>query len=285
MNTGKGDIHNFRPPVSIQTSALRPPRGLRCSRWREGGNYGCPLFLIVALSACWSTFAADNPALERFGRAIVLYASFDGRFDADLSPAAGAPISAPKADLNPFASGVFGQALASGDFDLSYDLGDTRLSRSGAAAIWVAKTSKRDDPGYFWPVRLFGSDRLLMIGRMGDPRNKETLYGHGQIAGAKGDSATLGSALDWKEGEWHLLVLNFRSDSIEFSVDGQPPRQANLPKPTGVNAETKSSAERVTISTKRADGDQFLLDELILFKAPLLPEEIAWLYENGKQGK
>lgn len=241
--------------------------------------------LTMSLALAGVAFAADNPAIEHFAKSIAFYASFDGKADADMSPGSGAPITPLKADLKPWAPGLFGQALKSGDFDLSYNLGEAGISRSGAAAIWVAKTSKRDDAGYFWPLRLFGSDRMLMIGRMGDPRNKESLYGYGEIAGAKGDSATMGSALDWKNGEWHLLVLNMRSDTIEFSVDGLPPRQANLIKPTGVNAETKPGAERVTISTKRADGDQFLMDEFILFNAPLSAEEVNWLYENGKKPK
>jgi hypothetical protein len=238
---------------------------------------------VIALAA--TAFAADNPAIEHFTKSIAFYASFDGKADADMSPGPGAPTAQWKSEFKPYAPGLFGQALKSGDFDLSYNLGEAGISRSGAAAIWVAKMSKREDAGYFWPMRLFGSDRMLMIGRMGDPRNKEALYGYGEIAGAKGDSATMGGALDWKEGEWHLLVLNIRSDTIEFSVDGQPPRQASLPKPIALNAEKKENPERVTISTKRADGDQFLMDEFILFKAPLSPEEINWLYEHGKKPK
>jgi hypothetical protein len=239
----------------------------------------------IGLALTGASFAADNPAIEHFTKSIAFYASFDGKADADMSPGSGAPTAQWKSDFKPYAPGLFGQALKSGDFDLSYNLGEAGISRSGAAAIWVAKMSKRDDAGYFWPMRLFGSDRMLMIGRMGDPRNKECLYGYGEIAGAKGDSATMGGALDWKEGEWHLLVLNIRSDTIEFSVDGLPPRQANLIKPTDVPAETKANPERVTISTKRAEGDQFLMDEFILFKAPLTPEEINWLYEHGKKTK
>lgn len=246
----------------------------------------------AAAAACltvWTMLAwgdaepvARDAALVKFQRTIVFYAGFEGTANADLSPLAGAPAVPLAAGLQPFVPGMIGQALSSGNFDLSYDLGkEARIERAGSAAIWVAARQSKPDYTYFWPFKVHGNHRLIMLGRMGDRANDCALYAYTSF-NDKGTSSVAGSASGWKEGQWHLLVVNWGPDWVELSVDGNAPTRAAAPLAFREPTPDKLDPARLSVSSPRPSGDQFLLDEMMVFSTPLGAAEIQWLYENSR---
>ena len=116
-----------------------------------------------------------------------------------------------------------------------------------------------------------------MLGRMGNVLNREALYATvGPTSGpGKASIVTAGSTLNWQNNEWHLLVINWSSNWIELSVDGELGRRLGLPQ------ELKSTAiNRIFISS----SEQFGIDEVLMFNEPLSPQEIDWLMKSKGNG-
>ena len=239
-------------------------------------------FLAAPLPAAGP--AGGNPAADRFNKDLLFYVSFDNGVEAEVSPKGATPLAGKlqefvKGGGDPFVPGAFGKALKSGEYDLSYDLGDDpQLSQSGSVVHWVASHERKlQDYPYFWTVRLFTGKRMVMFGQMGDPLNKRTLYSYTEGEGQKA-SAFQGNTMAWEDGDWHLVVVNWRPDAVEVSVDGQPPARGNLKQV--VNFEGGTS--RLTISsTQGADADTFRIDEVMVLKGPLDAADIEWIHTHG----
>ena len=218
---------------------------------------------------------AANPALEKFGDAITFYASFDASAAADLSNGNGAPRDPNfQAELKP---GVFGQAFLSGEKSVSYEADKNfDLSKPGAMAVWISPYQwKRDlpDTPYMFIVNIQTQGRGLMLARMGNKANREAMYLY--VGGKDNFSVVNGSSLDWKDGEWHLLVINWRNGSVEFSLDGG--ELARKDAPEFEKAQGEPNAVFVG-STGNAD-QKYLLDELMVLNRPLEADEIKELWK------
>ena len=245
------------------------------------------------LGAAWLLFGASvpaadepsplgrepsNPALSRFGNAIVFYLSCDGHEYAEIT--AGSP--APQRDRwdefvktrgSVYLPGVFGRSLASGPYTLSYLSGPkAKLAGTGAVVLWLRGQTLQHRGEYYWPVRLHvARSHQLMFGRMGDPRNNEQLYAYLEHGGHHA-TAVVGSMADWRPDDWHLVVVNWDRHGVELSLDGQPPTRAALrdPLPAVDPTEFRAFVNSPTTET-------ILLDELLILNVPLRPAEITWL--------
>lgn len=222
----------------------------------------------------------DNPALARFGNAVVFYLSFDGHELAEITGGSPEPqrdrwAEFLKAQPDPYVSGVFGQSLLSGPYTLSYlSPARTRLGACGAAALWLRGQTLHHRGEYYWPIRLHvAGSHSLMFGRMGDPRNDEKLYAYLQH-GAHHATAVMGSMADWQSDAWHLVVVNWDRTGVELSLDGQPPVRSALrePLPAADPAEF-----RVTVNSPT--DETIAMDELLILSVPLSPDDIAWLHQ------
>src|SRR5204862_2421713 len=113
-------------------------------------------------------------------------------------------------------------------------LGNLNLTKPGSLAVWFSPQGwvHGENEGYFWPVNLIGNVHL-MLGRQGqqakDPKRADMVYAWGQVGALKPSLVISGGSLQWKNGEWHLWVLNWTSGSIEFSLDGAAPQRQDLP--------------------------------------------------------
>ncbi len=267
---------------------------IRWPRWMKGLSLGvvmtaavCPLPAAMAQDASPATSQASaNAAVDRLADSIVFYAGYESTLNAEMTPASPKPqVNISKdaqVDLEKvFRPGVVGQGVASGPFEMSYSLGDRGISpQTGAMLIWLsaAKWEKTDkDVGYYFVMRLQAGNRQLMIGRMGGIANRQSLYAHMQ-AGDQKASARMGSTLAWEEDQWHLLVLNWGPNWVEFSVDGALPVRSTL----GQEVEAHGESGRVTLSSRHAE-QPFLLDEAMVLSRPLTGEEIQALYKQRPQ--
>jgi hypothetical protein len=232
--------------------------------------------------------AATNPAVEKFYSALVFYAGFNGDAAANLTPAEPKPQSAQwaawlTAHPEVFQPGVVGQAIETGDYTLSYDLGsNVTLEQTGSAAIWLSATQwqrRERDPGYFFALRLHAGNRQLMLARMGNPLNKECLYAH-FMADKSPITVTSGSTAQWNNRDWHLLVMNWGPNWLEYSLDAGQLSRVSLSQDI---AATGATTARLFVSSPRI-SDTFLIDEVLVLSRPLDADEVQWLYKNrGEQ--
>ena len=224
--------------------------------------------------------APENPALVEFGSALTFYVGFDNRdLMADLSGGNGRPVSRDgPAVLRP---GLYGRALLAGKDPVVYRAaGNIDLSRPGALAIWVSAYHWRHPKSPPWFSFLYVSDhgRTLSLARMGTAGNREAVYAYAG-AGNKLVSVVAGRSLGWKTGQWHLLVVDWRFQSIEFSLDGRTWHQAGLVN-TGF-AHAGGPPGVLHVGGSAAPAQRCLLDELLVFNRPLTMREIKTLYRLG----
>ena len=221
-----------------------------------------------------------NPALARFGNAIVFYLSFDRHELAEITGGSPEPQRDRWAEFlktrpDPYVSGVFGDSLISGGYSLSYlSSARPRLGARGAVALWLRGQSLQHRGEYYWPIRLHvAGSHSLMFGRMGDPRNKEQLYAYLEH-GSQHATAVMGNMADWQPQAWHLAVVNWDRAGVELSLDGQPPVRSALREPLPA---AEPGEFRVTVNSPTDEA--IALDELLILNVPLSQAEIAWLHQ------
>ncbi len=258
----------------------------RCGSWAlAAAVLGAVPALCLGAVARPYPISSPNPALAKFNHAITFYLSFDHLpLIADMSRGNGQPAVAEGAVV--LKSGLCGHALLTPESPVNWDAvsyqarHNVNLSRPGALAVWISayhwRRSKKQVPYlFFLTVRDHG--RVLTLARMGTPGNREIVYAYAGLEG-KVDCAEQGNSLRWKTGQWHLLVTNWRSESLQFSLDGQPPVQVNLAATGFPNAHGPPGHLDIH---PLAPKQRCLLDELLVFNRPLAPKEIRWLYQHG----
>ena len=226
----------------------------------------------------------ENPALDRFGPAVVYYVGFEGHALAEIASGSPVPIgndkwnAAVQTNTPPYEKGVYGQGILSRDYQLTYNATGPVMRASGTLALWLKARSLAHGYSYFWPAMLdaHASGYRVQFGRMGSRGNGETLYtylGHGK----NGTSATMGSMQSWKTEVWHLFVITWDRHGTAFSVDGAAPARAFLRTPIGGEA-----AGGFRLYLLSPSDDTFIYDELLVLNLPLTAEEIKWMYAQGK---
>ncbi len=274
-------------PALGSPSPKRNAAGTAVLRWIRR------LMLMGPLLA-WSAFAVaqgnpspvdrskDNPALARFGRSVILYASFDGHANAEITlddpqPTGNAEWKAAlKSRQDLFASGVFGQGLRSGKYQLVFTSPKAGLGSTGSVLLWLKPERLQHRGTYCWPLILDALEGRyrVMFGRMGDPLNKESLYAY-LSSGPDSVSVVQQSMADWKPGKWHLFVVTWDRSGVEFSVDAAQPSRASLktPLPPGIGG--------LRAYLPGENEDVFVYDEFLVLDVPIYHAEIRRLYNEG----
>jgi hypothetical protein len=216
----------------------------------------------------------------KFDHSITFYVGFDNpELIADLSGGDGTPLKVPGTVV--LTPGLYGQAMLAEKKPVVYRAaGNIDLSRPGALAMWVSAYHWRHPKNPPWFPFLYVSDhgRTLSLSRMGTAGNREAVYAYAGV-GNKVVSVAAGRSLGWKTGQWHLLVVDWRFQSIEFSLDGRTWHQASLVN-TGF-ARAEDAPGELRIGGSAAPTQRCLLDELLVFNRPLTMREIKWLYRRG----
>ncbi|MBI4026378.1 MAG: hypothetical protein HY360_15440 [Verrucomicrobia bacterium] len=245
---------------------------------------------VLAQSPSPQTKRAENPALKRFGREITFYLSFDDEaIQADLANGKSEPTTV---DGEPqYLPGLYGKAMLlsgvskSGAW-VSVDyptLDNVDLTKPGAAAVWLSPHGwvRGDVEDLFYPIKIMSGGAQLMFGRQGqliNPlRRNDMVFLWAKVGETKDISLPGGGSLDWKNGGWHLWVMNWRSNSIEFSLDGGAPQRQDLP------AKIPPDGDRAGhfIIAMQVASCRYLLDEIFVLDRPLDGDEIKWMYEQG----
>ena len=173
---------------------------------------------------------------------------------------------------------------------VSYVLKDHPMATSGAIAFWIAPLSW-SDPGeveargsiYILRLEMAGGGKLL-IQRQGFRRSapKREDYLIVGLYGLK-DLGTpahyFPGTRGWKDGEWHLIAVNWDPKGFELSVDSNAFKRVEFPRSLDPAQDCPSGTDyNLTIGLGDADPETTLLDELVFFTRPLALEEIQRMY-------
>ncbi len=227
----------------------------------------------------------SNPALAKFDNAITLYVSFDHLpLIADMSGGDGRPANI--SGLTVLEPGLYGRALLLGPLlrwpGISYKAAhNIDLSKPGALAVWISAYHWRRNQNktpYLFFVEVNDRGRVLGLARMGVFQNHEAVYAYAGVGG-KVVSIIAGNSLRWRTGQWHLLVVNWRSEALALSLDGRLPGQTSL-APTGF-PQAHGPPGCLVLHGGLSPLEPCLLDELLVFNHPLSGREIQWLWRQG----
>jgi len=232
--------------------------------------------------------ATENPAIDRFNREITFYLGFNHGTIAELARGKAEPTKTDDGKPS-FFPGLYGRAMmleGQGTSTLWYStLDNMDLTRPGAVIAWTCpqKWVRSDVEDYFFPVTIMSNGAKLMFGRQGRLKSERTdmVYAWAKIGDSKEILIGGGDSLQWKNGEWHLWVMNWRSNSLEFSIDGSPPHRQDTP----VSFNPSGDRAGHFIVGAQMESNRYLIDEVIVFNRPLTTEEIQWIYEQGMKAK
>lgn len=219
-----------------------------------------------------------NQAPVRFYRSATFYAAFDNHaLIADLSGGSGTPLSVPHTVV--LERGLFGRALLAGKEPVVYRAtGNVNLSVPGGLALWVSAYHWQHpvSPPWFPFVYVRDHGRTVSIARMGSAGNREAVYAYAG-AGGKMVSVVAGRSLRWKNGHWHLLVVDWGGRALKFSLDGQSWKQVSLVN-TGFSV-ASGPAGTLRIGGGSASTQRCLFGGVMVVDRPLTMGEVRWMYD------
>ncbi|MCC7519512.1 MAG: hypothetical protein IT578_10045 [Verrucomicrobiae bacterium] len=248
-----------------------------------------PVMLFLSLSTLFSSAQtnsanADNPALTRFGDAITFYLSFDRGVNAELAKGEAAPTKTDDGEPQ-FLPGLHGKAMmlvGKGQSTFGYSAaGNVDLTRPGAAVAWTSPHDwvRSDTEDYFFPVTIMSHGVKLLLGRQGRLKADRTdmIYAWAKLGDSKEILIQGGNSLGWQNGEWHLWVMNWRSNAVEFSLDGAPLGRVDTP----VRFPSEGDGAGLIKVGAQSASCRYLIDEVMILDRPLTDEEATWIYDEG----
>lgn len=225
-----------------------------------------------------------NPVLKKYSDNILFYLSCDEKND-EAEMAAGNYKPRSKKGEFAFESGLFGSAIRCGEISFP-GKNNVNFISPGTIIMWVSAFDwKPVKMGYYFPLRLYTGNGIVMIGRMGGQSfGRATVYAYAETRdknGKKKKPASIhiygaGDAKNWKNGEWHMIALSWNSRELKFSLDGNIYKQTKCDKFKDVNFFT------VTAGHKPKPGYQVLLDEIVILDRPLDDKEIREIYDDTR---
>jgi len=251
------------------------------------------LVLVLVLLLSCSVHAEDastrpvSPAVERFNKSITFHLGFENGLHADMAKGKAEPNRVEgEAKFQP---GVHGQAVllnnpgATAMLWYSTLSGNVDLTKPGAMALWISPQGwvRSENEDYFFPAKIMSNYAELMFGRQGRLKEGRTdyIYLWCKVGDSKDILVGGGDSLKWENGQWHLWVMNWRSGSVEFSLDGAPPTRMDTP--VRFNAEWDGKGHSHLILGCQGEGTHYLLDEVLMLNRPLDEQEIKWIYDEG----
>lgn len=236
------------------------------------------LAILASITLAGAQDGPRNPVVERFSDDATFYLSFDDHSGlADLSCGTGKPTGQRGQPV--FWNGLFGKAMMAGSFSYA-SAGNLDLVGGGALIMWLSpfdwEPSNREP--YLWPFRCGVANGFIMLGRQGRDlsvnRKRATIYIYYQVGDEKnGKHIGGGGTHDWQNGEWHLVVVNWRRGALELSVDGCAPMALTCPslKPQG-------GFHLGLPGTPK--GHRLRMDDVVILNRSLDADEIRWAYEQ-----
>lgn len=217
-------------------------------------------------------------SLKDLNADVVFYISFDDESgEADMSTGE----NKATVDGKPvFETGVSGKAFRAATFRYEVDR-NLQVDKPGALSFWLCPHEwVRGDEEPLLPFFMtdYKGDGFLGIERQGQ------IIKDGKLARAPGllfwahyfkdlPSVNGSTGCDWKDGEWHFIVLTWRGPKWEVWVDGKLQIPISLPRPI----------KQEELSKYFLLCGNALMDEFTIYRRPLTSEEIVRIDETGRK--
>lgn len=235
-----------------------------------------------------------TPAVALLDRVMTFHCSFDfGIPVADVADGRAEPLRTE--GVVQLVPGRYGQALVAGKGGarLFFPIHDNlTLPRPGAVSVWLSPLSwqmpaETDSRGYLFFVSIPGArGGSFMIERMGfDHRTRRAdrlLTGFFNFPGLRNVNAGSGVSKQWRNGEWHLVVVNWDRNGFALSIDGSPFQRRELSRPLS-DADFPAERGDATFSLGYPGGPQTLIDEFIIYRRPLTDADVLALFDRRSQ--
>ena len=228
----------------------------------------------------------STPTLDLLSDDILFYKSFDDDSPvADMAAGEWKPQKAEgKLRLKP---GLWGKAMLFGDSEgaaLDYPMaGNMPVPRPGALSFWIcpfAWERAADEPSvYFFLAAGKGVICIQRQGALGGGRRRNncfcfTCHGLPGIPNVTASTVS-GATKSWRNGVWHLVVINWRPSLLEAFLDGEPLRAITLKRPI----RTEEFA-RGRFRLGNLKGEPTLMDDFAIYRRPLSPVEVKRLWQS-----
>lgn len=228
----------------------------------------------------------STPTLDLFSDDILFHMSFD-----DAEPMANMAVGAARPSqtrgtlrLKP---GLWGKALLFGDgegAELTFPMaGNMPLPRPGGLSFWVCPLAWKpadDEPSVCFFLA-FGRGVLCLQrqGALGGGRKRNncfclTCHGLPGIPNASASTVS-GATRGWKNGQWHLVAINWRPSSLEAWLDGEPLRSIALKRPIRPEEFAKGS-----FRIGQLKGEPTLIDDFAIYRRPLSDADVRKLWQS-----
>ena len=251
-------------------------------------------FLLLAFTfpvAAQEKLPGITPAVELLDLVMTFHCSFDfGIPHADIAAGKADPVRV-EGDVT-LVPGRYGQALLTGKGGarLAFEMhGNLTLPRPGAVSLWLSPHSwkmpdETDQRGYLFFFNAGGArGGAFMIERMGFStkirRADRLLAGFFNFPDIASVNSGSGASRKWRNGEWHLVVVNWDRNGFALSLDGSPFQRREFRRPLTEEDFPKANRKRVFL-LGYAGGEQTLIDDFVAYRRPLTQNEARKLFER-----
>lgn len=249
-------------------------------------------FLLCCLLLLATVAAADNqvgprktpyarmPELAELMDWVTFAMTFDGeRFAPEM--AAGDAVNQRTSNAE-FTRGVAGLAAVigggHGGAGLFARAGNFPVERQGAVSLWICplEWNHTNDANVTFVTTSNAAFYVQRQGPLYKPDGQAQRHEALQflcLSPQTGHTHVAQDCHGWKNGEWHLLVANWRWPQMEFSVDGGP---------FAAKAVVRMPAEDTfgNLCVGAQHGPRTLLDEVFIYRRPLSENEVKVIWET-----
>ena len=228
----------------------------------------------------------STPTLDLFSDDILFYMSFDDALPTADMAAGEAKPSRMRGKLR-LGAGLWGKAMLFGDgegVEMEFPMAaNMPVPRPGALSFWVcpfAWTRADDEPSvYFFLAFGRGVICLQRQGALGGGKRRNNCFCftcHG-LPGIPNVSAstTSDATRPWQNGQWHLVVINWRPSLLEAWLDGKPLRSITLKRPI---RREEFAIGRFRLGMLKSEPT--LMDDFAIYRRPLSAAEVRTLWKR-----
>jgi len=242
------------------------------------------LSLLLGRTLAGEYLLPATPALQLFSDDILFYKSFDdASVAADMAVGQAKP-SQVKGTLR-LKPGLWGSAMLFGDgegAELDFPMpANMPVPRPGGLSFWISPFAwerRADEPSvYFFLASGAGT---LCLQRQGDLEGGKrrlncfcfTCHGLPGIPNVSA-STTSDATRSWRNGEWHLVVINWRPSLLEAFIDGEPLPSMTLKRPIRMEEFARGGFRLGAVK-----GEPTLMDDFAVYRRPLSAAEVERLW-------
>lgn len=189
-----------------------------------------------------------------------------------------------------FEAGILGHSLRVGAGGAEVGFATPRnleLAKPGALSMWVMPRTWKDTGSAYLPlIRIFGAGQAVFVierdvRSAGEGERDRIITGPSGLSGGRQVLMFRPLPGRWRNGEWHLLALDWDAMGFALSIDGAPFVREAAPGGTLPHTfQANASPQGFVIGNRGQEAT--LMDELVVYQRPLTDEEAVQLFSRPK---